>query len=264
MLDFVNNLDVPIGETRRMNCPNCNGYKTFTVTNNMGALLWNCYKVSCNVSGKKKVYLSVDDIQETFNSNSLYKEEETFVLPEYVVDRKNTPDVVRWCNEWSINLDDLDIHYDVKEHRVVFPIYKNGRLVDAIGRTLKNKLPKWKKYGNSGLPFSFGCGKVAVVVEDCVSASIIGSDVYVGVAVLGTSLTETHKKYISQFSAAIIALDPDALPKTLSFAKELRGHVKDVRVLRLKDDLKYKRREDIINLTNLTPKEIENGTFIST
>ena len=105
---------------------------------------------------------------------------------------------------------------------------------------------------------------MAVVVEDCVSAAIIGSDVYVGVAVLGTSLTETHKKYISQFSTAIIALDPDALPKTLSFAKELRGHVKDVRVLRLKDDLKYKRREDIINLTNLTPKEIENGTFIST
>ena len=24
MIDYVNNLNVPIGETRRMNCPNCN------------------------------------------------------------------------------------------------------------------------------------------------------------------------------------------------------------------------------------------------
>ena len=75
-------------------------------------------------------------------------------------------------------------------------------------------------------------GKTAVVVEDCVSAAIVGatsrngcsdSDGFVGVAVLGTSLSEGHRQYLSQFSTAIIALDPDALPKTLQIAKELRG-----------------------------------------
>ena len=40
----------------------------------------------------------------------------------------------------------------------------------------------------------------------------------------------------------IIALDPDAMPKTLAFAKELRGHVHDVKVLRLKDDLKIQKQ----------------------
>ena len=75
-------------------------------------------------------------------------------------------------------------------------------------------------------------------------------------SVLGTSLSEAHKKYLSRFSTAIIALDPDALPKTLAFAKELRGYVKDVRVLKLKDDLKYYNEEDITNLINITPKEI--------
>ena len=104
------------------------------------------------------------------------------------------------------------------------------------------------------LPFTFGCGNVAVVVEDCLSALCIGSEVYVGVAVLGTTLTDIHKRYLSQFSTAIIALDPDALPKTMQFAKELRGHVNTVKVLRLTDDLKYRREEDIINLTNITPK----------
>ena len=55
---------------------------------------------------------------------------------------------------------------------------------------------------------------------------------------LGTSLSDGHKKYL-QFSTAIVALDPDALPKTLQFAKELRGLVPNVNVLRLEDDLKY-------------------------
>ncbi len=109
-----------------------------------------------------------------------------------------------------------------------------------------------------------GQGKVAVVVEDCVSASVLDGEVYVGVAVLGTSLSESHKKYLSRFSTAIIALDPDALPKTMAFAKELRAYVNDVKVLRLEDDLKYKKRNDIENLINLTPKENQYGTIPTT
>ena len=112
-------------------------------------------------------------------------------------------------------------------------------------------MPKWKKYGKSGLPFSYGLGKVAVVVEDCISASVVGRDEFVGVAVLGTSLSESHKKYLSQFSTVIVALDPDALPKTVAFSKELRGHVNDVKVLRLTDDLKYRNETDINNLKRM-------------
>ena len=156
MLDYIYSLNIDIGNTRRVDCPICKGYKTFTVTNNMGSLLWNCYKASCKVSGKKRVHLSVEDIQTTFNKSIEATKENTFVLPEYVVDRKNTPDIVSWCNKWSINATDLDLHYDVKVHRVVFPVYKDNRIVDAIGRSLGKRLPKWKKYGNSGLPFSFG------------------------------------------------------------------------------------------------------------
>ena len=85
----------------------------------------------------------------------------------------------------------------------------------------------------------------------------MGSDVYVGVAVLGTSLLDSHKKFLSQFSTTIIALDPDALPKTISFAKELRSHVRDVKILKLKDDLKYRNETDINNLYKLTPKETQ-------
>jgi hypothetical protein len=103
------------------------------------------------------------------------------------------------------------------------------------------------------LPYTSGCGKVAVVVEDCVSAAVVGEDVrLVGVAMLGTSMLESHKRYLSQFSTAIIALDPDALKKTLLIAKELRGHVANVRVLKLTDDLKYRHPDDLAALAAIT------------
>ena len=180
-----------------------------------------------------------------------------FELHEYVVSHNGRSEIDDWCNKWGLDPQTLDLFYDVKEHRVVFPIIENGRVVDATGRSIFNKIPKWKRYGSSDLPYSFGCGSIAIVVEDCISAGVVGSDVYVGVAVLGTSLLDSHKKFLSQFSTTIIALDPDALPKTISFAKELRSHVRDVKILKLKDDLKYRNETDINNLYKLTPKETQ-------
>ena len=154
----------------------------------------------------------------------------------------------RWCAKWDIDADKLGLMYDVKEDRVVFPVVHDGKMVDATGRTLGKRIPKWKRYGNSGLPYTSGYGKVAVVVEDCVSAAVVGYGSFVGVALLGTSLQDSHKRYLAQFSTAVIALDPDALPKTFQMAKELRGHVSDVRVLRLDDDIKYRNPTDMDKL----------------
>jgi hypothetical protein len=253
----ISELDIPNGYTKRMNCPMCKGYKTFTVTNNMGSLIWNCYKASCGTKGSNRVRLSVDDIRAGFSGAEEFAQDK-FVLPEYIVPHDNRKEVLTWANDWSINATKLCLMYDVKEHRVVFPVIHNGEIVDATGRSLSNRLPKWKRYGNTSLPYVYGYGKVAVVVEDCVSAAVVGDDVFVGVAVLGTSLSEGHKRYLSQFSTAVIALDPDALPKTLAFAKELRGHVNTVKVLRLTDDLKYRNPTDMSNLTNIGD---EHGTI---
>jgi hypothetical protein len=253
--NYVSDLQLSVGESKRFNCPNCNGYKTFTATNNMGTLLWNCYKISCSISGSTRIRLSVDDIRDAIDPSVLDDDINDFVLPDHVVPHRDRPKVLDFCKSWEIDTSALDIYYDVKDDRIVFPILYDGKMVDATGRTLGSKLPKWKRYGRNNLPFVHGCGNVAVVVEDCVSAIAVGNEVYVGVAVLGTSLAESHKRYLSQFSTAIIALDPDALPKILSFAKDLRGYVRDVKVLRLKDDLKYQHEEDFNQLHELTPKE---------
>ena len=249
--NIVSDLGLSNGETKRMNCPNCKGYKTFTATNNMGSLVWNCYKVSCRVSGGTRVHLSVEDIKAGFAGAKEFAMD-TFELPTYIIPHRDNVYMNRWCDTWGLDMNELGLLYDVKESRVVFPVMHQGKMVDATGRSLSGyRLPKWKRYGKSGLPYTHGCGKVAVVVEDCVSAAVVGYGNFVGVALLGTSLQESHKRYLAQFSTAVVALDPDALPKTLAMAKELRGHVNDVRVLRLKDDIKYRDPTDMENLNGI-------------
>ena len=245
--NIVSDMDITNGTTKRIDCPNCGGYRTFTVTNNMGSLIWNCYKASCNIKGGTRVHLSMDDIRTGFSGAKEFAMQ-TFDLPSYIVPHRDKRTVLNFCYQYKLDPDEVGVMYDVKEDRVVFPVVHDGKIVDATGRAIGKRLPKWKRYGNSGLPYTYGCGNVAVVVEDCVSAAVVGYGSFVGVALLGTSLQESHKGYLAQFSTAIIALDPDALPKTLQMAKELRGHVNDVRVLRLTDDLKYRNPTDMENL----------------
>ena len=248
--NYINDLSLTVGESVRVKCPSCNK-REFSVTNDMGTVLYRCYRNSCNLhkGGRIKVQLSKNDIREYFSRTTREVEEVQFNKPEWLV--KDNLSIEPFCTEWDLDPDELGLLYDVKENRVVFPVVKSGVMVDASGRSITHRLPKWKRYGKSDLPYSHGNGKVAVVVEDCISAAIVGGDVYVGVAVLGTSLSEGHKRFLSQFSTAIIALDPDALPKTIQFTKELRGYVNNVLALRLTDDLKYKKPNDIEKLTRL-------------
>ena len=263
---ILDDMNVGVGETKRMDCPNCKGRNTFTATNSMGSLIWNCYKASCDLSGGRRVHLSTSDIRKTLGSVAEETHSVSFDKPEFLV--RNNKKIQKFCNEWGLNPDTLGLLYDVAQDRVVFPIIHGGVMVDATGRAMSNRLPKWKRYGKSRLPYVSGRGTTVVVVEDCVSAAIVGATEcgsgcsdgggFVGLAVLGTSLSEDHKKCISQFSTAIIALDPDALPKTLQFAKELRGYVSKVKVLSLKDDLKYRNPTDVNNLRSLTYGTITN------
>ena len=244
----ISDMNVPVGTTVRTKCPSC-GQRTFTVTNNMGSLVWNCFRMSCDLKGGTRVRMSVDDIRTQLSDAERFAGAE-FDVPEFLVPANH--DVITWASDtYGLDAAELGLLYDVREHRAVFPIMHEGKIVDATGRALGKRLPKWRRYGKSGLPYTHGCGNVAVVVEDCVSAAVVGGGNFVGLAVLGTSLSDAHKKYLAQFSTAIIALDPDAVRKTLLMAKELRGHVNDVRVLYLTDDLKYRNPTDMSNLADI-------------
>jgi len=66
---------------------------------------------------------------------------------------------------------------------------------------------------------------------------------------LGTSLTEDHKAKIGEYSRVIVALDPDAVPKTLTFTREIVSWTGlPTSALRLDDDIKYALESDIDKL----------------
>ena len=244
--NIIQDVNLNMGDTKRMNCPSCNGYKTFSITNNNGKIVWNCFKASCNLKGAKSIHLTTDDIRKYMQSR--IQKEKKFVLPEYIIpmEKKHLP-------KYFYDIDTSNILHDVKENRVVFPIRHDGELVDAIGKAEK-RLPKWKRYGKSNMPYVSWSSltQTCVLVEDCFSACVAQQYGVTGVAILGTSLTETHKQFLSnRMSRVIVALDPDALQRNLQIAKELRSYIIEVKVLRLPDDLKYRKTIDINKLQEL-------------
>ena len=58
-------------------------------------------------------------------------------------------------------------------------------------------------------------------------------------------MANEQKQYLSQFSTGLVALDRDAVSKALQLTRELHGVVDKVKVLMLKDDLKYGNDRDI-------------------
>jgi len=259
--DFIDTLDLDVDATYRCDCPVCGGRNTFTVTNDMGALLYNCYKAGCTVHGAKQTNIDANMIRsllmkahEVSDSMETHLKDE-FVMPPYISPMKpDEPNLRNFMTKWNINYD--DVFYDVRQDRVVFPIHTlDGVLVDAVGRSVFNVQPKWLRYGASPVPYVHGKGKTAVIVEDAISAYVIAEYFpnLTGVALLGTQLTDFHKWYIGCFwpDSVCVALDPDARNKTLSIIKELRPLVKTVQGLNIKDDLKYMLEEDVELLEQL-------------
>ena len=252
-MKFLENIELADGETLTMNCPVCKGIKKFTITKVDRVLLYNCYRNSCTVKGAKKVDRTADDIKRKMNGHSIKSEPLEFKIPEYF--SRDLDECDDFIMKW--NLSSVDLYHDVKNNRVVFPIKKKGRVVDAIGRALdKNVVPKWYKYGSHASHYSHTVQRLpvstAVLVEDVLSAITVATYFPVtGFGILGTALLQEHIYLLSNFDRVVVALDPDALQKTLQHSKELTNYVKSVRVLRLTDDLKYKNLEDFNKLREM-------------
>ena len=260
--DFIDGLDLDVGFSYRSNCPLCGGKNTFTVTNDNGNVLYNCYKNSCRVAGSIHRNMDAFTIKaKLMQASSEYTPEayeealqETFKQSPYLTRMKPAKAGVNdFLTKWNINPD--DVLYDIRQDRVVFPVRtRTGTLVDAVGRSIFNRQPKWLRYSASPVPYTHGKGKTVVIVEDAISAYTIGSIMghrATGLALLGTQLTDFHKWYIGNYyDNAIVSLDPDARDKTLKMVKELRSMMVAV-ALNTQDDLKYRNQDDISKLEEL-------------
>ena len=208
----------------RINCPSCGGVKTFTATRTDGIVLYNCYKAGCNVSGKKRMLSSSRYIREKSIILPSQQKQKEFKIPDHFsvyLPKKMT----RYCNENNINTDKVQLYYDVKLDRAVCPIFDvkitegslptiTPKIIDAVGRSLSKYGAKWHRYSNSGLPFICGEGETCYVVEDSASAVAV-SQHGIGLALLGTNLSNEVLDIVIKYPYVIVCLDKDASSKAI-------------------------------------------------
>ena len=254
MLDVLTSIKLDIGESRRMDCPSCGRKNTFSVTNEDGVLLYNCFAASCKTAGQSRTKMSAAEVHQYMRNLREDRRDPTFVLPTYFI--QSHTDLGMFADRWKSPVHDL--MYDVKDQRAVFLIRDGHRIIDAVGRTLRESPMKWKRYGRASRAFVCGHSDHAVVVEDAISASVIPTITpkLTGVALLGTSLLSEHIEQLRKFNTVTVALDPDARDKTVSITRQLQSSGLAASAMSLRDDIKYRR--DVDSVSNLTKRGSED------
>ena len=255
---YLDTLTIAEGQRLRMDCPQCRARNTFTVWKDDGVLVYHCFKLTCTVRGAYGIGMTADEIK--FKMQGQTKEKpidlERMIVPEYLVKPTHEHTLMQnYIRKWSLYKEDL--MYDVKDRRAVFLIKENNRLIDATGRSLDGSKPKWFRYTGEASVFTRVLGNtngIVVVVEDVISAITVAQlfPRTTGLAILGTSLGEAQMQHIQNYSRVVVALDPDAAHKTLTYKREIEAWTGlDTIALRLEDDVKYKVEEDITKLERI-------------
>ena len=265
---FVTDLGLKESDRYRGDCPECRGRNTFTATNELGDIKYNCFKLGCTVGGIHGTDMTAAEIHRRLEEQQLQraytnikKEKDTMEIPEYVVTPKAShTKYQRYIKRWGIAIGHT--MYDVKDERVVFPIKHDGRIVDAVGRAVgKKQHPKWYRYTGEADYYTIGEAKTLLIVEDVVSAIVAFQEIpYVtAMAILGTSLSPKHMEKIGEYDKVIIALDPDAIGKTVEYRREIELWTGNKTVaMNLIDDIKYREYEDMDKLKELVNEVSSN------
>ena len=242
----------------RGDCPFCRGHKTYTATISTGTLKWNCYKLGCDVKGMYDTDMTAREIMAHMRpaQEEQPKEIQTMELPAQLV--TPTPQHTKhnlFMRRWGIV---GGTYYDVQQERVVFPIYHKGRMIDAIGRAVGTKKhPKWYRYTGAAHYYTIGDGDVMLIVEDVISAIVAYQELsnVTCMAILGTTMNDKHFAKIGEYDRSVIALDPDAIGKTIEYRREIELWTgKQATALSLSDDIKYRMPEDMEKLQELCGK----------
>ena len=241
--NYVGNLHIVHNGRYRGDCPLCGRINTFSVTDTGFERLWYCFHADCHTKGSTGVQLTKENSKVAFKEKVISTEtNDEFEIPDTFVSlsrSKQAEEYVKRVGSYEAYLSGLaDIRYDLQQDRVVYLVksISNGRVVDATGRSLTNRKPKWRRYGNSRDTFVSGDGLCGIIVEDCPSACSI-SNLAVGISLMGTSLLDEHIDVIKQFKKVYIALDKDATDKAILMMKKLRNYV-PTKLIVLNKDLK--------------------------
>lgn len=232
------------GFTLRTSCDDCGGSDTLTITNTGEVYVYNCYRASCNNSGAVPINLDFATRRENLFKRKEARAEE-WQVPGYFVDGIGND----LCLKYMESKHMMEAYkeglfrpmYDPALRRFVFPIRDSqGKVKGAVGRALDTKaFPKVHNY-NASYTQPFICGNYpdVVLVEDCASAVSVTRANISGLALLGTNIRKDFIPYIAKFNRVFIALDADAYSKSFKLKKELTAYVKNVSVIRIKEDIK--------------------------
>ncbi len=248
VLQTLDEIELDIGESKRMNCPFCSGKYTFTISRmEEGVVLYNCYRATCYVRGKRERKLYGADLKKkldkTVQKGYNFKSDVHFT----VITNNNR--AIKWLQDrYALEAfvhNRVDIKWDAAAERIAFMMKENGEIIDAIGTPLNKK--KWWRYGSSkeGLivPHYGEYSEHPIytpsvgLVEDAPSACNI-SNIMDALAMCGVQLTDEMRiKIFENWSQAIIILDPDAQGRALKIKRQLDSFV-DTHILSLSDDAK--------------------------
>ncbi len=240
--DYVADLQIAPEGRLRLDCPACGKKNTFSVSDTGGERLWFCFHADCGVRGRTGFRIRKDTpTHPLLLKKSPIKNDgagPAFSLPDTFVPLSRSEKAVSYLkrvNAYRAYQEGLvDIRYDFRMDRVAYLIKQNNRVIDAAGRGLAGQKPKWWRYGKSGYPFVCGTGRVSILLEDCASACCV-SDIFSGVALLGTNLLDTHLPILKSYDKVLVALDKDATVKGLQLVRKLQSHVPSSLVVLNKD-----------------------------
>jgi hypothetical protein len=249
---YVESLDFPALTRYRSDCPVCGKKNTFSVTDDGMQRLWYCFHADCNVSGRTGITLTKEHAARTLRGSQALapapsRTSNTYEVPDTFVSLSRSLDAelyVKRVHAYDAYLSGkADIRYDFKRNRAVFLVKDGNKVVDAAGRSIDGRAPKWYRYGSSKHPFVCGNGNAcAIVVEDC-SSACSASNICTAVALLGTNLLSEHVDVLKQYDRVFVALDKDATDKAITMVRALHTHV-PTKLMVLRTDLKNMQKDE--------------------
>jgi len=245
---YVESLTIAPYGRFRSDCPACGKPNTVSVSDNGFERLWFCFHADCNVKGATGISLTKENSKSAFVKREPIKEEADikFKIPDTFVSLSrniNAENYLKKTNSYDAYLAGLaDIRYDFQRDRVAYLVKEGDKVVDATGRNLTDNKPKWLRYGNSKHPFVCGTSDNCFVVEDCPSACSV-SNLVTGLALMGTSLLDSHIQVIRNYKKIFVALDKDATRTAVDIVRHLSNYV-PTKLVVLKKDLKNMEKED--------------------
>ena len=240
--NYVGNLHVVSYGRYRGDCPMCHRHNTFSVTDTGFERLYYCFHADCHTKGSTGVQLTKENSKVAFKERLTKQTSDTeFVVPDTFVSLSRSKEAeayVKRVGSYDAYLNGLaDIRYDFQQERVVYLVKHNNKIVDATGRSLNGRKPKWRRYGRSKYPYVCGRDRLDLfIVEDCPSACSV-SDVTTGVALMGTTLLDEHVDIVKKYKKVFVALDKDATSKAYIMMRKLRNYV-PTKLIVLNKDLK--------------------------